>query len=209
MVLAIAVVMVVLGYILWSSNDFGQPNANISINQEANLNTGQLETISQGTIILPDKTDCTDELDTECWNTYINRKIGYELKYPHRGWRFYDDQVNKFGVFLTEWSDGPVNIQGDATYPTLNDLSIEQRLEQVKRWHQTEDFEEVLIDDYVGIYFITTYAKGSDYVPTVILPLKKNTLIFDIQFIPTGEKEDYYKELFLNFVKSIKFFSEQ
>lgn len=33
-----------------------------------------------GTVIPPTKTDCADELDTTCWNTYVNEEHGFELK---------------------------------------------------------------------------------------------------------------------------------
>ncbi|MFA5075890.1 MAG: hypothetical protein WC480_00505 [Patescibacteria group bacterium] len=57
----------------------GQPLAVNSI--DVNQPTNQSASLS-GQIIPPTKTDCADELDTECWNTYRNTKLGITFKFP-------------------------------------------------------------------------------------------------------------------------------
>jgi|GEM_PF-1953375 len=50
--------------------------------ETTNATTQTPETTTSGQVIPPTKTDCTDELDTECWNTYINTEYGFSFKFP-------------------------------------------------------------------------------------------------------------------------------
>ena len=202
MVLAIAVVMVVLGYLVWPSNDFDQPNANISINQEANLNTSQLETTSQGTIIPPDKMDCQDELDTECWKIYRNDEyIFFEFKYPTT-WKLlkphkFDDS---FAIFEENGSD--VNIQVGPTFPDLNSLSVEEKSKKIIEDHSDRDIKRLLLDNRESFYFLG-YGKSSHYIPGLLLALNSYVFHIDMEFIPEG-REKYYEDTLKAFIQTIK-----
>ena len=46
-------------------------------------------------IVEATKTDCTDELDIECWNTFIHNGYNFELKYPkyYKGAEMYNDSI--------------------------------------------------------------------------------------------------------------------
>jgi len=50
--------------------------------ENTNTNTQTTEPVTSGQVIPPTKTDCTDELDTTCWNTYTNKEYRFSFKFP-------------------------------------------------------------------------------------------------------------------------------
>jgi len=82
------------GGVLWYQQTIphSTPTSVENTNQPTNQPT------ASGTVTPPTKTDCTDELDTTCWNTYTNKEYGFSFKFPNN-W-----DVNKTGVYK-----GPVD----------------------------------------------------------------------------------------------------
>jgi len=71
---------VVISIGIWWVNQNNQPPVvTINTNQPTNQPT------ASGTVTPPTKTDCTDELDTTCWSTYVNEEFGFSFKFPW-GW---------------------------------------------------------------------------------------------------------------------------
>ncbi|MFA6533599.1 MAG: hypothetical protein WCT37_00335 [Patescibacteria group bacterium] len=59
---------------------FYRPAVQPVVNTNTNVNLNQPSTAAQ--IIPPAKTNCTDKLDTACWNTYRHTEYGLLFKYP-------------------------------------------------------------------------------------------------------------------------------
>ncbi|MBI5466112.1 MAG: hypothetical protein HY974_02375, partial [Candidatus Kerfeldbacteria bacterium] len=64
-----------------------------------NINQPTGDEVVSGEIIPPTRTDCADELDTECWNTYRNTEYGFEFKYPG-GWGAEKSTNNQRKIYI-------------------------------------------------------------------------------------------------------------
>ncbi|MFA5358268.1 MAG: hypothetical protein WC310_00400 [Patescibacteria group bacterium] len=67
--------------VFWYTKGKSQPSVNQPVVNEV-ANTNQPTEDKSYEIIPPEKTDCTDELDTACWNIYRNNEYGFEFRYP-------------------------------------------------------------------------------------------------------------------------------
>ena len=69
-----------------ATNTNTNDNSKQNVNQNKNLPITNHEQVAtaQSTIIPPEKTDCEDEMDVECWNTYRNEEWGFEVSFPEK-----------------------------------------------------------------------------------------------------------------------------
>src|SRR3989339_1485151 len=95
-ILALLAIIAAVGAGLWC-----QKNSNSGSIVAVDKDMEVVEETTSGEIISTEKTDCTDELDTACWNTYINKEYGFSFKYPE-GWEVDDVSfgANKIALFL-------------------------------------------------------------------------------------------------------------
>lgn len=74
---------------------------NNNINQNINVNTNSnntTEKVNYYEIIKAERTDCKDDLDTSCWQTFKNKKYGFEFMVPE-DWEI-DDQKKSYAVIV-------------------------------------------------------------------------------------------------------------
>ncbi len=79
-----------------TNNNQEQQKTIISTTTSPNISTST-EQITPST-----KTDCQDELNTSCWNTYRNEKLGIEFRYPKQ-WQFAGNQLHSFATPFKEY----------------------------------------------------------------------------------------------------------
>src|SRR3989339_1177263 len=94
-ILALLAIIVAVGAGLWC-----QKNSNSGSIVAVDKDVDITEETTSGEIIPTEKTDCTDELDTACWNTYVNEECGFSFKYPV-GWTIVRNEIaGEFENFL-------------------------------------------------------------------------------------------------------------
>lgn len=107
--------------------------------------SGKMQEVSEKTqyqIIKAEKENCEDFLDTNCWNTFVNGKYGYKIKYP-KTWeakfhQFSEESIVGLNIYLTpNYGQDPYYVND----PYYSPLSISVRDGEGKTfddWHKSK-----------------------------------------------------------------------
>lgn len=129
-----------------------------------NTNTIPTEPTISGTVIPPTNTDCTDELDTTCWNTYVNEEYGFSVSYPAK-WVFSETKHNYqlavlFGTLESKPGGYIWGISVDYSRDIENIISINKR--------GMSERENVIIGELSGTKVVSTIERYPDWKSEVI-----------------------------------------
>ena len=138
-ILALLAIIAAVGAGLWC-----QKNSNSGSIVAVDKDVDITEETTSGEIIPTEKTDCVDELDTACWNTYVNKEYGFSFKYPE-GWEAKNCFYDRVNILVTNES----SLDCNTPWNLLNSNRVFSILEDVKLDHNIKAIQSQNWIDYI------------------------------------------------------------
>ena len=124
LILSLAVLLAVGAFFYFGTKKCQEENINQPVGEDNQ---------EQGYQIIPaEKTDCEDELDVSCWNTYVDDYYNFTIKYP-KEWRA-RKMIGRYDSKYYEVHITPLHIEDEYYAPLLVFVHEDINFNSIREW---------------------------------------------------------------------------